>query len=279
MSNTPDRKAVDNVVSSARTTASQVGDHPAVEGLARLGYAASGLMHLLIGWIALGIAWGTTSRGDTADQSGAFATLSETAWGRPLLWFLVAGFAGLGLWQIADALGGWHPRGRDGAGSRVKAVSKAVAYLFLAWTSLVFARGGSSSSSGSARSTTADILSMTGGVALVTIGGLVVLGVGIYHVIKGAKRKFLEDLAGSPGAAAEYAGMAGYIAKGIALMAVGVLLTLAALRHDPSQSRGLDGALRALASTGGGTALLTLIALGIAAYGVYSFFRARYAKV
>ena len=47
----------------------------------------------------------------------------------------------------------------------------------------------------------------------------------------------------------------------------------------PDRFRGLDGALRTLAEQDYGTLLLTLVALGIAAYGVFSFIQARYRKV
>ena len=42
---------------------------------------------------------------------------------------------------------------------------------------------------------------------------------------------------------------------------------------------GLDGALRSLLELPFGAVLLTLMAIGFAAYGVYSFARAKYGRV
>ena len=60
---------------TARETARDVGDHPVVEKGARLGFAVSGLIHLLIGWLALKIAWGLG--GSSADKSGALETVAS----------------------------------------------------------------------------------------------------------------------------------------------------------------------------------------------------------
>ena len=68
----------------------------------------------------------------------------------------------------------------------------------------------------------------------------------------------------------------GTVPKGVALAVVGGLFLAAALHANAAEARGLDGALRTLAGTPYGPYLLTLVALGIGAYGVYSFFRARY---
>ncbi len=73
--------------------------------------------------------------------------------------------------------------------------------------------------------------------------------------------------------------MVGYIAKGAALLVVGVLFIAAALHRNSSEASGLDGAMRTLREQPLGQWLLTLVALGLAAYGLYSFARARFARV
>ena len=266
---------VNQMAGQAKDLARDTNDHPAVEAAARVGYAANGVVHLLIAWAALGIAW-APSRGGTADQSGALAEVAAQSWGRPLLWVIVAGFAGLALWQLTEAIGGWHPPGRDGAAARGKALGKMAVYLALGWTAATFARGGSSDSTTQTTGFTATLLASPGGRLFVAGLGLAVVGVGVYHVVKGVKKTFLRDLRGNPGPVAEQAGRYGYVAKGVALAVVGGLFVAAAVHANASEARGLDGALRTLAGTPYGPYLLTLVALGIGAYGVYSFFRARY---
>jgi hypothetical protein len=260
-----------------KQVATRASDHPALEGAARVGYATSGLLHLLIGWIALQVAMG--SGGKTADQSGALASLSGNGLGKVVLWLAVGGFLGLGVWQATDALVG-HPSGTKGAwGGRAKAISKCVLYLALAWTSFTFARGRSSISKSQTVDFTATLLSKPGGRALVVAVGLAVVVVGAYHVYKGWSKKFLGDLEDNPGTWATRAGRVGYIAKGIALAIVGILFIAAGVHKSPQEATGLDGALRSLREQPFGTGLLVAMAVGFAAFGLYSFSRARHAKV
>ena len=266
-------------MSDVISTARQASDHPALETAARVGYAVSGLLHLLIGWIALQVAWGLGGSGKDADQSGALQSLAGNGAGKLALWVGVLGFLGLGLWQLADAAFGHPGSDKEAWGGRIKAFSKAVVYLALGWTTFNFARGKSSDSESQTVDLTSSLMSKPGGQWLVGIVGLVVIGVGAYHVWKGATEGFLRDLEKDPGTWAVRAGVVGYIAKGVALAVVGVLFILAAMHANPEESKGLDGALRTLKDQPFGPGLLTAVALGIGAYGLYSFSRARHARV
>jgi len=164
-------------------------------------------------------------------------------------------------------------------GGKAKGMAKAVVYLLLAWTSFSFANGQPSSSKAQSADFTATLLQHAGGRLLVSLIGLVVIGVGGYHVVKGWTKKFLQDLNTHPGTLATRAGVVGYMAKGVALAVVGALFVAAALQNSASKATGLDGALRSLRQQPVGPWLLTAVALGIAAYGVYSFARAKSARV
>jgi hypothetical protein len=117
------------------------------------------------------------------------------------------------------------------------------------------------------------------GRALVAAVGAAVVGVAAYHLYKGVRQTFLRDLTERPANWVVMAGRFGYVAKAVALAVVGLLFLLAAQRANAAEATGLDGALRSLAALPLGTALLLLVALGFAAYAVYSFARARYARV
>ena len=190
-----------------------------------MGYAVSGVLHLLIGWIALQVAW--SASGKSADQSGALQTLAGNTLGRLTLWVAVVGFLALGLWQLANGLAAQPAQGSSPWAVRGKSLSKAVVYLALAWTSFSFAKGQPSSSKAQSADFTATLLQHTGGRLLVAVIGLVVIGVGGYHVVKGWTKKFLQDLSENPGILATRAGVVGYIAKGVALAVVGILFVVA----------------------------------------------------
>lgn len=241
---------------------------------ARIGYAASGLIHLLLAWIALRVAWG--GGGTDADQAGALATLAGTTGGAILLWICLAGFALLAVWQVTAAITG-SPDGE--ASDRAKAAAKAVMYAALALTAYKVASGGDASSKEQTQDVTAGLMSAPGGRVLVGLLGAAVVAAGGYHVYKGWASKFLDDLQAHPGDWAVVAGRVGYVAKGVALGIVGVLFVVGALRRSTKDTTGLDGALRTLREQPSGAALLTVVAIGIACYGIYSFARSRYAKV
>lgn len=254
-----------------RLAARRVNDSAATRTLARVGYGASGVLHVLLGVIALQVAWGASQ--EPADQSGAFSMLAEQPLGKVALWVAAIGFVGLTIWQVTEAV-----TTRQGTGARVKAAAKAVVYAALAWTAFLFATGSSSSSEQQSEDFTAGLMSHAGGRWLVGLIGLVVVGVGAYHVYKGWRRKFLEDLTRHPGRFVTAAGRFGYVAKGIALGIVGALFVVAALHSRPDEAGGLDDALHTLREQPFGSVLLTLVAVGLIAYGVYSFARARFAR-
>lgn len=248
-------------------TAGALTRNPWLERGARLGYAASGVLHLLLAWLTLRLAFG--SGGEEADQQGALAQLGSEGAGRVLLVVLLIGFGLLALWQLVDAL---TP---GDASDRLKSGGKAAVYAVLAVTTVRVLTG-----SGSGGGTpTAGLLGSGPGRVLVGVVGLGIVAVGGYHVVKGWRRTFLDDLRRHPGTAVERAGQVGYIGKGAALIVVGALVVVAAVQADPERAEGLDVALRTLAGLPFGTVLLCLIALGFAGYGVYAFARARYAKV
>ncbi|WP_344257018.1 DUF1206 domain-containing protein [Terrabacter carboxydivorans] len=250
----------------------RAGDHPALETAARVGYAVNGVLHIVIGIIALQLAFG--SKGKSADQSGALGSMADNGFGLFMLWVAVVAWLGLALWQVTEAIsGGWD------TSDRAKAAAKAVVYLALSWTAFKFASGKGTSSKSQTTDFTASLMKQPAGQWLVALVGLAVIGVGVYHVVKGWKKKFLQDLETHPGQWIVKAGRVGYIAKGIALAIVGGLFVLAAVRHKPSEARGLDGALRNLLGAPGGPVLLALVALGLVAFGVYCFGRARHADV
>jgi hypothetical protein len=255
---------------SAKTTAAKAGDNPVVQWGARLGYGANGVIHLLLAYLTARIALGG---GKQASASGALSTLAKEPVGQVLLWVIAVGFTLLALWQLTELFT------RHEAFEKAKAGGKLVVYGALAWTSFTFASGGRTSSNKQTKDFTVTLMQAPAGRVLVGLVGVAILGIAGYHVYKGWREKFLEDLKEDPGRWAVVAAKVGYIAKGIALAAVGILFVAAALQHRVGKTTGLDGALRSMRDLPAGTVILLGIALGLMAYGVYSFARARYARV
>jgi hypothetical protein len=272
-------------VMSAQRTAGRVGDSDALENLARIGLIAYGVVHLLVAWLALQLAWGRS--GQSADQSGAMATLAQQPLGKPLLWVVALGMLALAVWQAAEVLrwrSGWSSSGdaRTKALKKSgKSILKAVVYLALGVLAIRFATGGGTSSAQSQQQTAAGVFAWPGGRWLVGVAGLVLIGVGAYHVYKGVTKHFLKEIDTSDCSRSALRlvtrlGQIGFPGKGVALAVLGGLLVYAAVTFDPAKASGLDGALRTILDAPFGRVLLTLVALGIAFFGAYLLVRARY---
>ncbi|NYJ31506.1 DUF1206 domain-containing protein [Galbitalea soli] len=265
---------------SAKRVARKTKNSTPLQLLARTGFAVNGLLHILIGLVAITIAL-HQSNDKSADQTGALSELAAAPGGRLLLWVVVIGLAALGVWLILSAF-------LDGRGDRTKRaahiannLAKGIVYLVIAGTALTFANGGSSSSSASTKGASAGLLATPGGVVIAVLIGLAIVGVGVYFVIKGARRTFLTDIVSPPEGTAHatvFLGVLGYCAKGLSLGAVGVLFIVAAVTADPNKATGLDGALKSFAALPFGMIVLIVIGAGWIAYGLYCFLRARLAK-
>lgn len=265
---------------SASSTARAAQDSTVFRALARVGYVVLGILHILIGFIAISIATG--AGGGDADQGGAMQQIQKTPAGVVLLWTIVLGLVALAVWQIAEAVIERHPDAKKKWGRRIKFIGTAAAYVAIAGTALTYALGGQSQSDQSSQTFSSRLLAAPAGVALLVLVGLIVAAVGIAFVARGITRAFTKHLDLPSGAARTgivALGIAGYIAKGIAVTVTGALFVTAALTHDPEKAGGLDAALRALAELPFGAVILWIVGAGLALYGLYCFARARYARM
>ena len=255
----------------------RAADSEVVQSLAAVGVVALGVVHLLVGWLALQAAW---SAGAAADTSGAFATLAAQPLGAGMLWAVTIGLVALVVWQLSEAVFGHHAAGDKRTFERVKSAAKGVVYGVLAVSASSFAMGQGSSSSESQQGLTARLMNASGGQILVAAAGVAIIVIGGYVVRVGVTKKFLTDLdantkSGATGEAVIRLGQTGHIAKGVAYVLIGILVVVAAVTHHPEESGGLDGALQTLREQPYGKWLLTAVALGLVAYGVYCFAWAR----
>jgi hypothetical protein len=271
-------------MSTTQRVRREAGGSDALDRGIRLGLLSYGLTHLVIAATALPLAWGDNSSGK-ASQKGAFSQMAQQPFGDALLWVIAVGFVCMTIWQAVEAAAGHlDEEGKKRVFKRVASGAKAVVYAVLAWTAANTALGSGSSSSGSSSpdGITAKLMSAPGGTFLVGLVGVVIVAVGGYLAYRGWAEKFkkrLDERAVTQSRAPiVLLGKVGYIAKGVALAVVGVLFVTAAVQHQPHKSGGLDVALHALLRQPFGPVLLAVVALGLACFGLYCFFWARYLK-
>jgi Domain of Unknown Function (DUF1206) len=251
-----------------------------LEWTIRLGLVSYGVVHLLIAWLALQLAWGSPE--GKASGSGALREMASQPFGEVLMWTVGIGFFALVIWQgIEAAIGHTDEEGGKRIYKRAVSAGKALIYGFLGVTAIRFAIGAGGGGGSSEESMTAQLMKMSGGAFLVGLIGLVIVGVGIGLIVKAFTGSFLKKLkprgrSGELGRAVKWLGRAGYASKGVAYGIVGGLFAWAAVTFDPKKSGGLDDALATLLEQPFGPVLVTLVALGIACYGAFCFVWARH---
>ncbi len=245
----------------------------------RVGLVAYGIVHLMVGWLALQLALG--DKEESASNSGALHALAEKPFGEVLIWLIAVGMALLVLWRLLE-FGFGHREEHDDAKrwrKRATSLGKAIVYGALGVSAVKTALG--DGSSGGTDSTTAKVMNLPGGQVIVGAIGLAIIAYGVSLVVRGWMEKFTEHLdaqgqTGKDGSAYVLLGKVGYIAKGIAIALVGGLFCYAAVTHKAKKSGGLDQALQTVLGYPFGQAMLVAIGLGIAAYGLFCFARARH---
>jgi hypothetical protein len=263
--------------------------NPWVERLARFGYAARGVVYAVIGLLAVQTAFGNRGSQDLAQQATPQGALQRIAEQSRLLLVLVAiGLAGYALWRFVQGGLDTENKGKDAKGmvSRAATVGSGVVYagLALAAARIVTGSGASQSGASGTQGFTADLMSKPFGRWLVVLAGIGVIVAGLFELYDAYTKKFrrklnLNEMSPDEERLATCTGQAGLAARGVVFLLSGWFLIQAGLKYDPDRAQGLGGALEALARQPSGPWLLGLVALGLIAFGAYSFLQARYRRI
>ncbi|WP_225850238.1 DUF1206 domain-containing protein [Streptomyces sp. HPF1205] len=246
----------------------------------RAGFAARGVIYLLVGFLALRIAFG--DGGERADRQGALHQIAAQPFGTAMLWLLAAGLAGMALWRAARAL-----LADDKAGKRAADGGRAVFYALVCWGTAAYAAGSGGSSGGSdqqSKDWTASVLKLPGGRWIAGAAGLALCVAGVVIAVRAVRRTFLKKLNTArmgrrTREAVTVSGAVGGAARGAVYAGAGVFVLIAAVRFQPHRAKGMDETLRAFAHTPAGPWLLAAVAAGLVLFGVFSFASARWRRL
>jgi hypothetical protein len=276
-------KTADQTARAAERKAESFTETPLFEGLARMGYAARGVIYALIGVLAIRLASDVAAPRPT--QQGAMHQIAQQRFGHALLIATAVGLGGYALWRLAQALIGHTPEyGEHSKLDRIGAVGSAVAYAAFALLAISVLRGTDGNSSAQTKKTTAGVLEWPAGRELVGAVGLLFIGIGIYQAYLGLSKKFLEysktgQMSRPVLRAFTAIGEIGLVARAIAFALIGIFVLKAAIDYSPKDAVGIDGALAKLTQHTYGTTALYVVAAGLITFGAYSIADARYRKI
>ena len=276
----------EDLLDQAEDVAGDVASHDWFKRLARFGMVARGTLYIVVALLALRIATGDFD--ERADKQGALQAVVRQPLGRVLVAAMAVGFAGYALWRFVEAVLG-PPDEKD----RRKATFKRLGYaargllytgLFASTVRLLVGADEGQNQENAATDWTARVLGWPGGRLLVAAVGIGVVGSGLYIGWRGWKQRFAKKLKSDEMDIGERKwilrlGTVGNIARMVVFALIGVLLVAAAAQTDPNAAVGVDGALRRLAARDYGPLLLGFVALGLGAFGLFSFAEARYRRL
>ncbi|MDX6409291.1 MAG: hypothetical protein QOE13_2362 [Gaiellaceae bacterium] len=255
-----------------------------MEKLARLGLVAQGVSFGLVAFLALELALG--KGGKATDREGALQAIAGDGIGRIVVFGLAAGFGAYALWRLAQVVLGHDVEERTDEkkwGKRLSSLGKAAIYAALCWGAFSIALG-KQGGGNKEQETTKGILGWPGGRWIVAGIALAIAGAALWNLYRAVSGKYKDSLKTGEMSARELKwttriAVVGLLSRAVVFGLVSWFFFKAAAEYDAKKARGLDGALRKLAAAPYGTVLLSIVAAGLFAFGLFCLIQARYREV
>lgn len=279
----PSLPHVATVAHEAEQAADRAAESRWVEVLARLGFASRGLVHVVIGGLAVRLALGE-SGGKTVNMRQAVSELAKG--GRVPIIVVAFGLAGYGVWRLVQAFADTERKGRKltGIAKRGHQFTNGLVHFGLALVAVKLAMGISADTTDHTREYAAMAMEQPlGRWAVGAVGGGLIIAA-ISQIVRAIKAKFAEDFDGSnmrptTRAIAIASGRVGISLRAVIFGAMGVWMIRAAWHFNPAEAKGLGEALASLRAQPYGSILFMAVAFGILAYALFSFMYAAFRDI
>ncbi len=252
-----------------------------LEAFFSIGFAAKGLVYVLLGALAVMAAVG--SGGQVAGTQDVLQTIAQQPFGAFLLGATAVGLAGYAVYRLTAAVTGKPFRGDDHeAAQRVGAAASGIVHIGLTIAAVQILVGGQAGGGG--ETWIAKALGVTGGNLIIGAIGIGTIIAGAQQAYKAYSLDFTKRLRTSQlsAKAREWLvrlGRFGLAARAVVFPMIGLGLVKVAMTNNPSQYQALGTSLAELSAQSYGNVLLGVVALGLAAYGVYMFACAKYRRL
>ncbi|MEX2232737.1 MAG: DUF1206 domain-containing protein [Cyclobacteriaceae bacterium] len=252
------------------------------EKFARFGLVSKGIVYFLMGILSVLAASGLSR--EKGDKAEAFKLIYGQPFGQVILVAIAIGLFGYVMLRLFQAFKDIDNKGSDmkGVFNRIGYALSAFLYLAIGAYALKLAFGGAEGGDSNSRQfVVSKVLEYPGGQYVIGIAGLVVVGMGIHQIIRGITGKFMKRvnlIRSNMKDIFKMTGTVGYISRGIVLVIIGYFLFYAALKANPDAAQGTGEAFDFLQNKFG-SVMMALVALGLTAYGIFTFVKAKYQKI
>lgn len=253
-----------------------------LDKVARIGYAAKGIVYGLIGILAVQTALGLG--GETSDAKGVLKEVSQAPFGMILLALIALGLASYVVWRIIESLLDPGDKGTSlkGIAIRIGYFGSGIIYSSIVFAAIKILIGSSSGGGGQEKQqAAATVMSQPYGKWLIILGGCFGIGAGLYQLYKGVKKKFLKHFSKGELGSKEmnilvFSGIAGLCSRFVVFTIIGIFLINAGINHNPQQAGGIEQAMIEILNKPFGPIMLGVVAAGVFCYGIFMFFTAKY---
>lgn len=255
--------------------------NPLIVRLGRLGYAAKGLVYIVLGFLATEAAFGRG--GKATDSKGALRAIGQAPFGKVALIVVMIGLFGYAVWRLVSAATDAERRGDEPSSLALRAgdAIRGLAYGSLGVYTLRYLMHHPTPNGNKAPSYVDRVMGVPGGRLIVILIGLTFIGYAIYQMYKAASGKFLKrlDLTSASArvrAMVERSGKFGISARAAVFGMIGVLICRAGWSYNPAEAGGIAQSLDAIAREPKGHLIFGIVAIGLIAFGLFQFATARY---
>jgi hypothetical protein len=254
---------------AASNVAGEVAYESKFQWFTRLGFAARGLLYILIAVLAV-------RTGRSEDLTGALEYVGH-GWGKLLLAALAAGLATYGLWRLSDALLGTEHPGADwkALGLRTTAAGVGCVYVYLAYKAVRILLAGRAGTMGTEQQA-GKVLHLPGGDWVLSLVALGFAIAGCSQLWKAYGCRFLRHLREGAGRKPwiKWTGRIGYAVRGIVFFVIAWLFYRASADHAAGEAGNIEKALDVLRGP-----FLAPIAAGLFLFGLFSLVEARFRAI
>lgn len=254
-----------------------------IKGLAKAGLTAKGLVYLILGVLALmGALHIGGKSASKADKNHIFSFLDDSFAGQYLLPLLVIGLICYCIWRSIEGTRAIQD-GKKHYAKAARYFASALVYLFVAVSAAKEFLDKPTKGGDGKQELASNLLSQPFGHWLAGAVALVFAGIGIYQLYYAWSEKYkkhVQNMNKQTNSAQILlaTGKVGYTARGIVWLIIAYLMSRAAFTGRSKDAGDTGKAFSFIEQSTAGSIWLAAIAIGLIAYGVFSFVRARYER-